>query len=100
MGTRRRCIFADEIEQSLLEEYTSSDDSSSSDETDSCGSDDLTVGEVNFAVLQMFSDNFVHNCTRHFWTLFVYFANWEMSILSNDPVHLLLQCVCDGRGLP
>ena len=34
---------------SLLEEYTSSDDSSSSDETDSCGSDDLTLGEVNFA---------------------------------------------------
>ena len=41
------CMFAEEIEQSLLEEYTTSDDNSSSDETDSCGSDDLTVGEVN-----------------------------------------------------
>ena len=49
MGSRKTYIFAEEIEQSLLEEYTSSDDSSSSDETDSCGSDDLTVGEVNFA---------------------------------------------------
>jgi len=53
-----------------------------------------------FAVLQMFSDNFIHNCTRHFWTLFVHFANCEMSILSNDAVHLLLQCVCDDRGSP
>ena len=55
---------------------------------------------TNFAVLQMFGDNFVHNCTRHFRTLFVHFANCEMSILSNDAVHLLLQCVCDDRGSP
>ena len=55
---------------------------------------------TNFAVLQMFGDSFVHNCTRHFWTLFVHFANCEMSILSNDVDHLLLQCVCDDRGLP
>jgi len=48
----------------------------------------------------MFGDNFVHNCTRHFRTLFVHFANCEMSILSNDAVHLLLQCVCDNRGSP
>ena len=48
----------------------------------------------------MFGDNFVHNCTRHFLTLFVYFANCEMSVLSNDAVHLLLQCVCDDRGSP
>jgi len=32
---------------------------------------------TNFAVLQMFGDNFVHNCTRHFRTLFVHFANCE-----------------------
>jgi len=53
---------------------------------------------TNFVVLQMFGDNFVHNCTRHFRTLFIYFANCEMSILSNDAVHLLLQCICDDRG--
>ena len=43
---------------------------------------------TNFAVLQMFGDNFVRNCTRHFRTLFVHFPNCEMSILSNDAVHL------------
>ena len=48
----------------------------------------------------MFGDNFVHNCTRHFRTLFVHFANCEMSIRSNDAVHLLLQCVCDDRRTP
>ena len=53
-----------------------------------------------FAVLQLFGDSFIHNCTRHFWTLFVHFANCEMSILSNDVIHLLLQCVCDDRGSP
>jgi len=55
---------------------------------------------TNFAVLQMYGDNFIHNCTRHFRTLFVHFANCEMSILSNDAVHLLLQCVRDDRGSP
>jgi len=53
-----------------------------------------------FAVWQMFGHNFVHNCTRHFRTLFVHFAHCEMSILSNDAVHLLPQCVCDDRGSP
>jgi len=48
----------------------------------------------------MFGDSFVHNCTRHFWTLFVHFANCEMLILSNDAVHLSLQCICDDRGSP
>ena len=48
----------------------------------------------------MFGDNFVHNCTRHFRTLFVHFDNCEISVLSNDVVHLLLQCVCDDRGSP
>ena len=48
----------------------------------------------------LFGDNFVHNCTRHFRTLFIHFANCEMSILSNDAVHLLFQCVCDDRGSP
>ena len=46
----------------------------------------------------MFGDNLVHKCTRHFRTFFVHFANCEMSVLSNDAVHLLLQCVCDDRG--
>ena len=55
---------------------------------------------TNLAVLQMFSDNFVHKSTRHLRTLFVHFANCEMSILSNNAVHLLLQCVCDDRGSP
>ena len=55
---------------------------------------------TNFAVLQMFGVNFVHNCTRHFRTLFVHFANCEMSILSNDVVHLLLQYICDDSGSP
>jgi len=53
-----------------------------------------------FAVLQMFGDNFVHNCMRHFRTVFVHFPNCEMPILSNDAAHLLLQCVCDDRGSP
>jgi len=48
----------------------------------------------------MFGDSLVHKCTRHFWTLFVHFANCEMSILSNDAVHLFLQCICDDRGSP
>jgi len=55
---------------------------------------------TNFAVLQMFGDSFVHHCTKHFRTFFVHFANCEMSILSNDAVHLLLQWVCDDRGSP
>jgi len=53
---------------------------------------------INFAVLKMFGDNFVHNYTRHFRTLFVHFANCEMSILSNDAFHLLLKCDCHDRG--
>ena len=55
---------------------------------------------TNFAVLQMFGANFVHNCTRHIRTLFVHFANCKMSIISNDAVHLLFHCVCDDRGSP
>ena len=53
---------------------------------------------TNFVVLQMFGDNFVHYCKRNFRTLFVHFANCEMSILSNDAFHLLLQFVCHDRG--
>ena len=48
----------------------------------------------------MFVYNFLQNCTRHFRTLFVHFANCEMSILSNDVVLLLLQYVCVDRGSP
>ena len=55
---------------------------------------------TNFAVLQMFGDNLVHKCMGHFRTFFVHFANCEMSILSNDAVHLFLQCICDDRGSP
>jgi len=48
----------------------------------------------------MFGENFVHNCTRKFQTLFVHFANCEMLILSNDEFHIFLQWVCDDRGSP
>jgi hypothetical protein len=57
MGTRKKYIFAEEIEQNLLEEHTTSEESSSSDETDSCESDDLTVGDVNFEECENESDN-------------------------------------------
>jgi len=46
MTSGRKCLLEDEIEQSLLEELTASDHSSSSDNDDSSGTDDLTVGEV------------------------------------------------------
>ena len=46
MATRKKCLFEDEIEQSLLEELTASDQSSSSDDDDSSGTDDLTVSEL------------------------------------------------------
>jgi hypothetical protein len=39
-------LFEDEIEQSLLEELTDSDHSVFSDESDSSGTEDLTVGKV------------------------------------------------------
>ena len=55
---------------------------------------------TNFVLLQMFDDKLVHKCTGHFRTFFVHIANWEMSILSNDAVHLFLQCICDDRGSP
>jgi len=47
----------------LLEEYTTFDDNSSSDETDSCGSDDLTMGEVMFAECSENESNNVHFAT-------------------------------------
>ena len=46
MMLSRKCLLEDEIEQSLLEELTASDQSSCSDDDDSSGIDDLTVGEV------------------------------------------------------
>ena len=46
MTSSRKCLLEDEIEESLLEELTASDQSSSSDNDDSRGTDDLTVGEV------------------------------------------------------
>jgi hypothetical protein len=46
MAAPRKCLFEDEIEQSLLQELTDSDHSNFSDESDLSGSNDLTVGEV------------------------------------------------------
>jgi hypothetical protein len=46
MATSRVDLFEDEIEQSFVEEFTASDQSSLIDESDSSGTDDLTVGEV------------------------------------------------------
>ena len=43
MASSRKCWLEDEIEQSLLEELTASDQSSCSDDDDSSGTDDLTV---------------------------------------------------------
>ena len=46
MASSRKCLLEDEIEQSLLEELTASDQSSCSDDDDSSGTYDLTVVEV------------------------------------------------------
>jgi hypothetical protein len=45
--------LVDEIEQSLLDEFTASDQTSSSDDDDSSGTDDLTVGKV---IISEYSD--------------------------------------------
>jgi len=42
MASSRKGLLEDEIEQSLLEEFTASDQSSCSDDGDSSGTDDLT----------------------------------------------------------
>ena len=42
MTSIRKCLPEDEMEQSLLEELTASDQSSCSDDDDSSGTDDLT----------------------------------------------------------
>jgi hypothetical protein len=46
MASSRKSLLEDEIEQSLLQELTASDQSSCSDDYDSSGTDDLTVVEV------------------------------------------------------
>jgi hypothetical protein len=46
MESRRKCMFVDEIEQSLLEAIIASDQSSCTNDDDSSGTDDLTVGKV------------------------------------------------------
>jgi len=46
MVSNRKCLLEDQIEQSLLEELTASDQSSCSDDYDSSATDDLTVVEV------------------------------------------------------
>jgi len=46
MASSRKCSLEDEIEQSLLEELTASDQNSCSDDDDSSGTDDLAVVEV------------------------------------------------------
>jgi hypothetical protein len=45
MATRKNCLFEDEFEQSLKVELTASDQCSSSDDNDSIGTVDWTVGE-------------------------------------------------------
>ena len=42
MASCRKCLMEDEIEQSLLDELTASDQSSCSDDDDSSGTDDMT----------------------------------------------------------
>jgi hypothetical protein len=54
MARRRKYLFEDGLEQSLLEELTASDQSSCSEHDDSSGTDDLTVGEV---ISSEFCDN-------------------------------------------
>ena len=49
MASSRKCLLEDEIEQSLLQELTASDQSSCSDDDDSSVTDDLTVVEVLIA---------------------------------------------------
>jgi hypothetical protein len=44
--SNKQCLLEDEIEQSLLEEHTASDQSSCSDDDDSSGTDNLTIVEV------------------------------------------------------
>jgi len=46
MASSRKCLLEEEIEQSLLEELTVSDQSSCSDDDDSSGTNNLTVVEV------------------------------------------------------
>jgi hypothetical protein len=46
MAASKKCLFEAEIEQSLLDELTASDQSSYSDESDSSGIEDLTVCKV------------------------------------------------------
>ena len=43
MASSRKCLLDDDIEQSLLEEFTASDQSDCSDGDDSSGTDDLTA---------------------------------------------------------
>ena len=54
MESSRKCLLEDEIEQSLLEELTATDQSSCSDDDDSSGTECLTVGEVwNVAIMKV-----------------------------------------------
>ena len=46
MASNRNCLLEDQIEESLLEELTASNQSSCSDDDDSSVTDDLTVVEV------------------------------------------------------
>ena len=54
MTSSRKCLLEDKIEQGFLEELTASDQSRSSDDDDSSGTDDLNVGEV---IVSEYSDN-------------------------------------------
>jgi hypothetical protein len=46
LASSKQCSLEDEIEQSLLEELTASDQSNCSDDDDSSGTDNLTIVEV------------------------------------------------------
>jgi hypothetical protein len=46
MASSKQCLLEDEIDQSLLEELTASDQSSCSDDDDSSGTDNLTIVKV------------------------------------------------------
>jgi hypothetical protein len=46
MASNKQCLLDDEIEQSLLEELTISDQSSCSNDDDSKGTDNLTIVKV------------------------------------------------------
>ena len=65
MASSRKGLLEDQIEQSLLEELTASDQSSCSDDDDSSGTECLTVGEVrNVAIMKVTMCNVLVHSVR------------------------------------